>query len=265
MNIRLLAYAVLSTVCSSLAADTPAGTPSAANLAAELSSLRQDPATYVRLRMDIKTPSGTPTVLQIQIKERHTKGSAELMYQVLWPKERKGESVLLRKADGRGASGAVWVPPDAVRTLDSSKMKEAIFGSDLSYEDIVDDFFAWEQQALVGNEPVNRVNCVILESKPGKGEHSSFARIRTWVDAKRMVPLRIEKYGPAGQLLRRIETMDVVKDGSHYIPAKLSIQGSRKDSLTELDGSRIKHDVTYSDQDFSAEALKLLTIPRSAP
>src|SRR5580765_6240842 len=70
--------------------------PMTANdLASRLSALRQDGTSYVRLRMEIK--GATRETLQLQIKERRTKSSSEVVYQVLYPKERKGESVLLRK------------------------------------------------------------------------------------------------------------------------------------------------------------------------
>ena len=85
-------------------------------------------------------------------------------------------------------------------------MKEAFFGSDLSYEDLVENFFAWDNQAIVGTETVDRVPCQILESKPGKGDRSSYAKVRSWIDVKRLVPLRVEKYLASGQLARRIDT-----------------------------------------------------------
>jgi hypothetical protein len=145
-------------------------------------------------------------------------------------------------------------------------MSEPLFGSDLSYEDLVDNFFAWEHQAIAGAEDVDGVSCQILESKPGKGDRSSFASVRTWVDTRRLVPLRIEKYMAAGRPARRIDTSNVVTDDiGRQIPANLTVRGSRKDSVTELDGSRIKHDVTYTDRQFTAEALKEVTIPRSSP
>src|ERR1700675_8436 len=78
----------------SRAAESPS--PITANdLAFRLSALRQDGASYVRLRMEIK--GATKETLQLQIKERRTKSASEVVYQVLYPKERKGESVLLRK------------------------------------------------------------------------------------------------------------------------------------------------------------------------
>ena len=52
----------------------------------------------------------------------------------------------------------VQMPND---TSDASQMKEALFGSDLSYEDVIENFFAWNRQAIVGNETINRVDCTI--------------------------------------------------------------------------------------------------------
>src|SRR3982751_7105595 len=80
------------------------------DLASRLSAIRQNGASYVRLRMEIK--GATTETLQIQIKERLTKNSSEVVYQVLFPKERKGESVLLQKAGNRPASGTIFAPPN---------------------------------------------------------------------------------------------------------------------------------------------------------
>src|SRR4029077_7101404 len=122
---------------------------------------------------------------------------------------------------------------------------------------IIEDFFAWENQVIVGNEAINRVNCIILESRPGKGESTPYARVRTWIDPSRLVPLRVEKYLPSGALARRIETTRGAEDEKGpQLPATLTVRGSREDSVTILEGSRIKHDVTYADREFTPEGLK---------
>ena len=251
---------------SARAADTPP-TMSATELAAKLSDLQQNGASFVKLRLEVQQPLGTKKIaLQLQIKERRTKTITEVVYQVLWPKERAGEAVLLRKAATQSATGALFVPPNTVRILDSSQMKEPLFGSDLSYADVIENFFAWEHQALVGMEIVDRVRCQILESKPGKSQSSIYASVRTWVDPLRLVPLRVEKYLASGQMARRIETTRVVTEDNHrHIPANLTVRGLRAESVTELDGSRIKHDVTYADREFTPEGLKEMTPPRSTP
>jgi hypothetical protein len=237
------------------------GPMTANDLASRLSAFRQNGASYVRLRMEIK--GATTETLQIQIKERLTKTSSEVVYQVLYPKERKGESVLLRKIGNDPASGSVFVPPNTLRPIDD--LKESLLGSDLSYEDVVDDFFAWDQQAIVGAEKVDGVSCQILESTPGKDQRSIYGSVRSWIDVRRLVPLRVEKYASSGQLLRRIDTTRVVTDAGHHIPADLEVGGARPDSSTLIDGSRIRHNVTYTDRDFTVEGLKEIATPRRSP
>ena len=245
-------------VFSANAADTPPAL-SAQELAAKLGAMQQDGSSYVRLKLD---GGAEKSALQIQIKQRRTRGSTEVIYQILWPKERKGEGVLLRKIGDRPATGSYFRPPDALRALGSEQMKEPLFGSDLSYEDIVENFFLWEHQAVVGTEVVDRVSCQILESKPGKGQRFSYASVRTWVDTRRLVPLRVEKYSASGEVVRRIDSTKVATDDERrHIPANLSVRGR---SVTELDGSRIVHGVGYTDRDFTADGLRDLTTPKSA-
>src|SRR5215831_13931542 len=70
---------------------------SARDLADRLSAL-QDGESYTRLRLEVKQPGDTTKItLQLQIKERRAGNVADAVYQVLWPKERKGEAVLLHK------------------------------------------------------------------------------------------------------------------------------------------------------------------------
>ena len=260
----MLSFMLSVFFAGSAAAESPA--MSARDLAASLSS-RQDGTSYVRLRLEVKQPNDTAKIaLQIQIKQRRTKAANDFVYQVLWPKERKGEAVLLHEANGHPPTGSLFIPPDRLRSLDASQMNEALFGSDLSYQDIIENFFAWENQVIVGNEAINRVNCIILESRPGKGESTPYARVRTWIDPSRLVPLRVEKYLPSGALARRIETTRVATDDKgRPIPATLTVRGSREDSVTILEGSRIKHDVTYTDREFTPEGLKEALPPSSAP
>jgi hypothetical protein len=258
----LLPAAVLGlTVAFSHAAESPSSM-TANDLASRLSALRQEGSSYVRLRMEIK--GAAKETLQIQIKERRTKNSSEVVYQVLYPKERKGESVLLRKIGNGPATGSIFVPPDTLRPI--GDLKEPLFGSDLSYEDVVDNFFAWDQQTIVGaEEVVDGVKCTILKSKPGKDARSIYGSVRSWIDVKRLVPLRVEKYASSEQLLRRIDTTRVVADAGHHIPADLTVSGARAGSSTLLDGSRIRHNITYTDRDFTVEGLKEIATPRSSP
>jgi hypothetical protein len=262
-RVIVIGLALAFAAAFSKAADETPAAMSASELAGRLSALRQDGSSYVRARMEIK--GAAKQTLQIQIKERRTRGATEIVYQVLWPKERKGESVLLRKAGSRPATGAHFTPPSTTRPIDAGQINEPLLGSSLSYEDVVENFFAWDQQSIVGSEDVNGVSCQILESKPGKGERSSYARVRTWADPKRLVPHRIEKYSASGQLVRRIDTTRVVVDDRRRpIPANLTVRDPREDSITDIDGSRIKHGVAFADREFTPEGIGELTTSVSA-
>lgn len=235
--------------------------PTARDLSARLSEALLDNVSMVRLKIESRATATAPkSVLQVQVKARRTKAATELVYTVLWPKERKGEAFLLRKPANRAATGTVFTPPDSLRPLTAAQMQEGVFGSDLSYEDLVENFYAWEKQELAGAEVVDRVPCQILESKPGAGQRSTYGRVRSWIDPKRLVPLRIEKYLSSGTLARTIVTTRVAKDDTDRpVPASFSVQRAGQNSVTELEGSNSRHDVTLSDADFTPEALRAAT------
>jgi hypothetical protein len=250
--------------CFAIAAEAPPAM-TAKDLAAKLSDLQQDGASHVRLKMNVKPAEGTKVSLQLQIKQRRTQKSTEVVYQILWPKERAGESVLLLQSGSQPATGSLFIPPNTVKSLNAAQMKDGLFGSDLSYADVLENFFAWENQTIVGAEVVGRVNCQILESKPGSSQRSAYAVVRTWVDVRRLVPLRIEKYQPAGTLVRRFETTDVATDDTRRsVPANLTVSSPQKGSSTDLDGSKLKHGVSFADREFTAAGIQELTTPRSA-
>ncbi|TDU81702.1 outer membrane lipoprotein-sorting protein [Prosthecobacter fusiformis] len=254
--LSVLGLVILTNFTSSLhAADEPA---TAADLASRMNAIRSDGTSFARLRMEINGGGA----IQIQTKERHTQSGSDAVYQILFPKERKGESVLLRKSASGATSGSLFVPPETLTQLSAAQMKNGLFGSDLAYEDVIENFFAWSTQSLVGTAEIDRTACQILESKPGNSDRSSYASVRTWIDPRRMVPLRVEKYNASGTLLLRIETKDVAKDDrGHYLPASLTITRAGSGG-TMIQGSRIRHGVPLTDADFSPAGIQTLTTPK---
>lgn len=219
-------------------------------LAAKLRA-KERGSSFVRIRMQ----DGGGQTLQIQIKSRVSDSGSDIVYQILFPKERKGESVLMHRA-GNKFSATSFKPPDTLKDFGAAEMKQALFGTDLSYEDIIDSPFTWSQQAIVGTQDVGRFPCQILESKPG-GHASSYASVKTWIDPKRMVPLQIEKYDSSGKLVRRINITRMLLDGGDSLPADLEVSGPGG-SVTHITGSSIKRGLNYGDAEFTPEKLKQL-------
>jgi hypothetical protein len=218
---------------------------SANELAARLDALRPMGSTSVRMRME--TTGSRPAILQILVKERRAAGVDEVAWQILWPKDRAGEAVFLRQNGGRPSVATA-------RNSPAPRLDDSLFGSALAVADAIENFYAWKNQTLAGTEDVNGASCAILESRPGDGDSSIYGRVRSWVDLRRLVPLRVEKYTRDGRLARRIETTRVVADNGRAVPANLSIRDISRNLHTEVDGSRIRHDIALTDADFKPTA-----------
>lgn len=246
---------IFLTTLAAFASPAPAQDADGKALAAQLAGLQQDGSSYARVKMEVKPADGAKIALQVQIKQRRTAASTEVVYQILWPKERAGEAVLLKQSGGE-MSGIVFTPPDLVRNLTSAQMKESLLGTSLSYADVLENFFTWSNQKIVGTEVVNKISCQVLESRSGS------ATVRSWIDTKRVVPMRVEKYLPSGAVVRKIDTRNVANDDTkRNVPANLTIQDVPKGSFTDLEGSKLKHGVAYENRDFTAEGLKNINPP----
>ena len=120
------------------------------------------------------------------------------------------------------------------------RMSEALFDSDLSYQDAVENVYAWKKQAIVGSATIRGTPCQILESKPDAPSDSTYARVRSWIDPVRLVPLRLEKYSSSGDLVRQIDITRLSRnEKGRWIPATIVVHGPRKNTVTEFNGARI--------------------------
>jgi outer membrane lipoprotein-sorting protein len=228
---------------------------SAKDLTARLSASIRDGSSLVRLKLE----SGTGSVLQLQVKSRRDASGTHVLYQILWPKDRKGEGFVIRQSGNRAPEGNSLVLPGTLSTITSGQMDQPVFGTDLCYADLVENFYAWSQQAITGQETVDRIACTIVESKPGGSDRSVYGMVRSWIDTKRMVPLRVEKFNKSGQLVRRITTTKVAKDDTrNNVAASFTVQRAGQTTLTNLEGSNSRHDVSYAEADFVPEALRTL-------
>lgn len=70
----------------------------------------------------------------------------------------------------------------------------------------------------------------------------------------------------SGALARRITTTRVVTDDrQHAVPASLTVSGPQAVTASKFDGSRLSHDVSYGDGQFTAEGLKDGSVPQAGP
>src|SRR6185369_3004137 len=110
------ASAFAAALClTAMHASEPVATMSAAELADRMNVVGQGSA-LIRSKLEVRSGDGNKRVLQLQIKQRRTKTSTDLVYQVLWPSEHKGEAVILHQTQGM-AKGSIIVPQQPVRPI----------------------------------------------------------------------------------------------------------------------------------------------------
>lgn len=220
----------------------------AAQLAERLATAVEDGAATARARFR----TGGGDVLQVQIKSRRGPNRTAVAYEILWPAERKGETVILRREGGGSPEGWIKSPSSETKRIAPAQLMDGIFGSELAVRDVIENFFRWGNQTLDGQERIGNADCVILESRPASQDSTSYGKVRSWIDPRRMVAMRVEKYDRSGRLVRRIETTQVAKDDQgRHVPAGMQVTQAGRPGATEISGSNIRHDVQHEDTVFT--------------
>ena len=155
----------------------------------------------------------------------------------------------------------LWIySPSTDRTIQISGhlLRQSVMGSDLSYEDMMDNRKLTDVYTakIIGGENIENRKTLILELT-AKVEDIAYHSRKLWVDPERFVPLKEELYAKSGQLLKRTLLSDVKLIDGRWIPTKMNY----KDMLKQGDGTDfiiidIKFDQDIPEYIFTKAALK---------
>ena len=156
----------------------------------------------------------------------------------------------------------LWIySPSTDRTIQISghMLRQSVMGSDLSYEDMMDDRKLTEtyNAEVVGTEEIGGRGCWILQLT-GKVDDLAYASRRLWVDTERYVPLKEELFARSGKLLKRSEMSDVEQIEGRWFPRTVFYKDMLKQG-SEGTGFRIteiQFDTDIPEYLFSKAALK---------
>jgi outer membrane lipoprotein-sorting protein len=150
----------------------------------------------------------------------------------LAPPREKGTKML--KLDDQ-----LWTySPQTDRTIliSGHMLRQSVMGSDLSYEDFMEDPLLQNiyKAEIVGEDTISNRQVWILELKAKKRD-VSYDKRKIWVDKERFITLKENLYAKSGKLLKTIEINDVMKVEERWIP-KTALY---KDVLKEGKGTEI--------------------------
>jgi hypothetical protein len=207
----------------------------------------------VQIRVSMKQ-AGKPT-LQVQVRRRTAANGDDLhLYQLLFPKPRKGEGLALRVAPNGRFSGWSFIPGGKPVALTPADRTKGLFGTDVLIEDLLAEFLDWSNHTSKEKVKLGSADCTVVESIPPKA--GTIQRVVSTIEDERLYPRKVEVFGSDNKLLRTVETRKVMRSKSkYYVPVEFSVVNQATGSRTDVAGVGLQDDVTFTDDDFSDAAL----------
>ncbi len=147
---------------------------------------------------------------------------------------------------------------DRIIQISGHMLRQSVMGSDLSYEDMMDDRKITEiyNARIAGTEETDKRKTWILELT-AKVDDIAYHSRKMWIDCERYVPLKEELYARSGQLLKRITFSDVKLLEGRWFPTKMIYKDVLKQGNgTEFNITSAKFNQPIPDYIFSKASLK---------
>ena len=175
---------------------------------------------------------GTERTKRTMVSKTYGEGDHKAYTEYLAPAREKGTKMLKLQ-------NQLWIySPTTDRTIQISghMLRQSVMGSDMSYEDMMNDKPLLEQYKaeVTGTETVDGRKCWVVLLTAIITDVNYFSR-KTWVDSERYVPLKEELFAKSGKLLKRITFSNVQKVEGRWYPMSFVY----KDMLKEGPGTRM--------------------------
>lgn len=219
---KLLSFLCLSAFIASLCAVYPDGNELLNKIDQNMLSKTMK-ATYT---MTVQTKRATRTMVSVNWSQGTEKGFSEYTA----PAREKGTKML---KDGDN----LWIydpNTDRIIQISGNMLKQSVMGSDLSYEDFMEETKMQESYTatVTGEQVYDKRDCWVLQLIAKKAD-ISYQKIKVYVDKERFLPLYEERYAKSGKLLKTTKVQDVMKVGNRWYPKQMLY----KDVLKEGKGT----------------------------
>ena len=147
---------------------------------------------------------------------------------------------------------------DRIIRISGHMLRQSIMGSDLSYEDMMEDRKMIEiyRGEIIGEELYDENDCWILELT-AKVDDIAYHSQKLWVDKKYMVPRKQQLFAKSGKMLKVIELSDLFQIDDRWYPKRMLFQDVLlKGKGTEFIIESISFDENIPNHIFSKASLR---------
>lgn len=155
----------------------------------------------------------------------------------------------------------LWIySPSTDRTIQISghMLRQSVMGSDLSYEDMMDDRKLQDvyDAEVIGQEKIDDRDVWVLQLT-AKVEDVAYHSQKMWIDQERFIPLKQELYAKSGQLLKRTTLSEVEQIQGRWFPTFVVYKDMLKQGNgTEFKMTSVKFNQEIPEYIFTKAALK---------
>lgn len=184
----------------------------------------------------------------------YTRGKNDSFTEYLAPAREEGTKML--KLEDR-----LWIySPSTDRSIQLSghMLRQSVMGSDLSYEDMMEDreLIEMYDATILKEETIDGRKTWQLELI-AKVEDATYHKRIIWVDQERFVPLKEDLFAKSGQLLKEVVMTDVQKIDGRWYPKKMNYKDALKDGKgTDFIVKSIEFNVNIPETVFSKGSLR---------
>lgn len=159
------------------------------------------------------------------VSKGYSEGDKKNFTEYLAPAREKGTKML--KLEDK-----LWIySPSTDRTIQLSghMLRQSVMGSDLSYEDMMEDRELTDMYdaKVTGEETLDDRKVWVLELN-AKVDDVSYAKRKMWIDQERYVPLKEDLFAKSGELLKRTKMSDFEKIDGRWYPKKMNYKDMLK-------------------------------------
>ena len=148
---------------------------------------------------------------------------------------------------------------DRIIRISGHMLRQSVMGSDLSYEDMMEDPKLFERYSAVleGEAVIDNKDCwVILLTAREKGLAYNSRKI--WIDKERMIPLREDLYAKSGKFIKSLRISEIMQVGDRWYPRIWIFKDELKSNSkgTEWIVDKIQFDLDIPENRFSKSGLR---------
>jgi outer membrane lipoprotein-sorting protein len=183
-----------------------------------------------------------------------SEGEERSFTEYLAPAREKGTKMLMLE-------DRLWMfspSTDRIIQISGHMLKQSVMGSDLSYEDMMEDpkLINHYQAVVTGTDTVDADPCWVLELT-AKTKDIAYHFRKVWVDRERNIPLREELFAKSGKLLKKTELKDIRQTQGRWYPRRILFKDMLKTGKgTEFIVETIQFDQNIPEYIFSKASLR---------